>query len=106
MSAKGRLALVLQRLHSTLEPTEAPVETLPDRGRRLRRSPISLHADGPSLRLRAIGFLGGLPGGFPGTFGAYIGASDGAAVDRIAGFGAHGQVITAALARQGNATRL
>jgi hypothetical protein len=49
------------------------------------------------LRLGAVGLTGGLPGGFAGAFGAYLRPHDGAAVDGLAGLGAHSRALQRAL---------
>jgi hypothetical protein len=75
-----------------LEPAETAIQALCDRRRWLRRSTVPLHPNRPCLSLGAVGLADGLLGGFAGVRSADLRAPDGAAVDRLARFGAHGGV--------------
>jgi hypothetical protein len=89
-----------------LEPGEPAIDALPDRRRWLRRTAVALHADRPRFGLRAVGLANGFPGGFLRALGADFRAPDAAAVECLAGLGAHGKEITAALAAECNAPRI
>src|SRR4029077_10041846 len=64
------------------EISEASVESITERWRRLRRSFVTKHPLIPCFTGKAVGFLAGLPGPFSRR-------PDRTAVDRFARFGAH-----------------
>jgi hypothetical protein len=72
-ASSGRLALVLQRLHSTSSQCKSPLRHSDPR-RRLRGLAVGLHANRPRVSLGVIGFTGGLLGALAGVFSVDLSA--------------------------------
>src|SRR5258708_25429479 len=73
-----------------LEPSEAAVEALADRWRRLRRATVPFHPDRPCFRLGAVGLTGSLLRGFARSLRPYFRADDPATVNYPTRLRAHG----------------
>jgi hypothetical protein len=88
-----------------LQPTAAAIEALPDGRRRLRRPAQAFHPQRPRVGFRAIGLTDGFFSPLAGMFGVQLRRAHLTAPDDFARLRAH-WVITAGLARAGNATRI
>src|SRR5258708_9750322 len=86
----GRLARVFTAIALDLEPSQAAVEALADRWRRLRRATVPFHPDRPCFRLGAVGLTGGLLRGFARSLRPYFRADDPATVNYPTRLRAHG----------------